>query len=105
LIASRWRVTATPVEAKVMDMPVLSQNAPNPFNENTVIKFYLPKHTKGASIKIFDATGTVFRLFTLNGFGSGSISIEANTLAPGNYHYSLLMDGYVADTKTMLVTY
>ncbi len=53
-------------------------------------------------------TGTsgslVFNLFSLSGFGPGSISIDGKTLAPGSYHYSLIVGGQVVDTKTMVVT-
>jgi len=90
--------------AFIKDMPTLSQNAPNPFHETTVIRFYVPKGSKDASIRVTDTSGAVIRLFSLNGFGTGSITIEANSMAPGNYPYSLVVDRQMVDTKTMVIT-
>ncbi|MCG3165851.1 MAG: hypothetical protein POELPBGB_01626 [Bacteroidia bacterium] len=86
------------------DLPVLSQNQPNPFTEKTLIRFYIPKTTKDAAIKVFDNTGSVHRLFSITGEGPGTIEIEANTLTAGNYYYSLLIGSNVIDTKTMVIT-
>jgi hypothetical protein len=86
------------------DLPVLSQNQPNPFSEKTLIRFYIPKTTKEAAIKVFDNTGSVHRLFSITGEGPGTIELEANSLAAGNYYYSLLVGGNVIDTKTMVIT-
>lgn len=86
------------------DLPVLSQNQPNPFSEKTLIRFYIPKSTKDAAIKVFDNTGSVYRLFSITGEGPGTIELEANSLAAGNYYYSLLIGGNVIDTKTMVIT-
>lgn len=98
------RVSVEQVEAIAQDMPLLSQNQPNPFNEKTIIRFYLPKGTRAASIKVFDNSGSVHRLFVLNGEGPGTIEIDGNTLAAGTYYYSLLVDRNVIDTKTMVLT-
>jgi len=97
-------VTVRAEVATIQDMPILSQNAPNPFHESTVIRFYLPKGTKDAFIRVTDTSGTVVRLFSLNGFGTGSITFEANSMAPSNYTYSLVVDRQMVDTKTMVIT-
>jgi hypothetical protein len=86
------------------DLPVLSQNQPNPFTEKTLIRFYIPKTIKDAAIKVFDNTGSVHRLFAITGEGPGTIELEANSLAAGNYYYSLLIGGNVIDTKIMVIT-
>lgn len=97
-------ISVQQIEAIAQDLPLLSQNQPNPFSEKTVIRFYLPKGTKGASIKVFDNAGAVYRLFALTGEGPGIIEIEANSLAAGTYYYSLLLENNVIDTKTMMIT-
>lgn len=86
------------------DLPVLSQNQPNPFSEKTLIRFYIPKATKDAAIKVFDNMGSVYRLFSITGEGPGTIELEANSLNAGNYYYSLLIGGNVIDTKIMVIT-
>jgi hypothetical protein len=97
-------VTIQQLNSSAKDLPVLSQNRPNPFNEKSIIRFYLPKGTKNGSIKVFDTNGAVYRLFALTGEGPGTIEIEANTLEGGTYYYSLLIENSVIDTKTMVIT-
>lgn len=96
--------TATELNAQVRDLPVLSQNAPNPFTENTSIRFYLPKGSNTGSIKVFDQNGAIVRMFSLKGEGTGSIEIEGGSMAAGNYYYSLVVDGYQVDSKTLVLT-
>jgi hypothetical protein len=98
------KISIQQIEAIAQDLPVLSQNRPNPFSEKTIIRFYLPKGTNAASIKVFDNSGSVYRMFALNGEGPGTIEIEGNTLAAGTYYYSLLVDHNLIDTKTMMIT-
>lgn len=97
-------VSSQQLNATAKDLAVLSQNQPNPFNEKTTLRFYLPKGTKDAGIKVYDNTGSVYRLFALTGDGPGTIEIEGNTLEAGNYYYSLLIGGNVVDTKNMVIT-
>lgn len=97
-------ITHQPLASVARDLPVLSQNQPNPFGEKTVIRFYIPKATKDAAIKVFDNTGSVYRLFSITGEGPGAIELEANSLAAGSYYYSLLIGGNVIDTKVMVIT-
>lgn len=80
----------------------LYQNQPNPFNENTVIKYRLPKNYKSASIMIFDMTGTLLQTHIINN-ESNSLSISANELEPGMYLYSLIVDDIEIDTKKMIL--
>lgn len=96
--------TATELHAEVRDLPVLAQNTPNPFTENTTIRFYLPQGSKNAHIKVFDRNGAVLRMFSLTGEGTGSIEIEGGAMAAGSYYYSLVVDGYQVDSKTLVLT-
>ncbi len=96
--------SATELTSMARDMAVLSQNAPNPFTEKATIRFYIPQGMKGVSLKVFDQTGAVHRLFSITGEGPGSVDIEGSTLAAGQYYYSLMVNGSVVDTKTMVLT-
>ncbi len=98
------KATSIALNSAARDLPLLAQNQPNPFSVSTLLRFYLPKGTKGASIKVYDINGSVYRLFALTGEGPGTVEIEANTLNSGNYFYSLIIDGSVIDTKTMAIT-
>lgn len=104
LEGQKQTATSISINSTARDLPVLAQNQPNPFNESTLLRFYLPKGTRGASIKVYDINGSVYRLFALTGEGPGNVAIEANTLNSGNYFYSLIIDGSVVDTKTMAIT-
>lgn len=101
---SENQVSVEETEASAEDMPILSQNTPNPFDEKTIIHFYIPKGIQGASIKLFNQNGVVLRLFSISGEGPGNIEIEGGTLTTGTYYYSLMVNGRVFDTKTMVLT-
>jgi hypothetical protein len=90
--------------ATAIEQAMLLQNAPNPFNQNTSIGFYLPDGASDALIKILSSTGQELRVYHLAGVGYGKININGGNLAAGNYFYTLQLSGSVIDTKTMILT-
>jgi len=80
----------------------LKQNAPNPFNSNTVIQYYIPDNAGHAQIRITDVNGRVIKTFNA-AKGEGRIDIRSGELAAGNYSYTLFVDNKMADTKQMLL--
>jgi len=83
---------------------ILEQNAPNPFNTITNIKYYLPKDVKEASLLIYDLQGKQIKKFDQLNTGHGSIEISAGTLEGGMYLYGLLIDGKASTTMKMILT-
>jgi hypothetical protein len=83
---------------------MLEQNAPNPFNITTYIKYYLPNTTNSAMIFIYNLQGTQMKSFNISGTGEGCITINGSELMPGMYYYSLIVDGNEVDTKKMILT-
>lgn len=81
----------------------LSQNIPNPFNQTSFIKFYIPSTAKNASIIVSDLTGEILQQFTNFTTGYGQVTIHAGSLAAGTYQYSLIIDGVRMDTKQMIL--
>ncbi|WP_375181508.1 T9SS type A sorting domain-containing protein [Chryseobacterium sp.] len=79
----------------------LYQNAPIPGKGETIIKYYLPKDTKNASIEIYNASGQVMKTISLKEKGNGSINLSG--MRGGSYVYSLIADGKIADSKKMLI--
>ncbi len=86
------------------DVATLSQNAPNPFNQNTTIGYYLPSSVTNAVIYVYNLQGIQISSIPLNERGNGSVVVYANSLPAGMYIYSLITDGNVIDTKRMILT-
>ena len=91
-------------ETSGSELPKLEQNIPNPFDQNTIIRFYLPKTAVQSVIKIYSLNGVELKSFNITHAGSGEISIDGKSLAPGAYIYALVIDGQAIDTKNMILT-
>jgi hypothetical protein len=85
------------------DTAELEQNQPNPFHENTTIKYYLPNSTERAAMAITDMNGTVLKTFTLSGKGFGQVLIGGGSLPIGTYIYTLTVNGEQVDSKRMML--
>lgn len=82
----------------------LYQNTPNPFSDNTVIRYAIPQDAQSASLLIYDMNGKQIDQFNLAEKGMGSIVLEGSRLDAGMYLYSLIVDGKVIDVKRMILT-
>lgn len=84
----------------------LFQNVPNPFNNNTVIQYYLEDDTNSAEILVYDMTGKQLKRFNIIGEknGKGEINIKGGELGPGMYIYSMISDGRMIGSKYMILT-
>ena len=81
----------------------LYQNAPNPFGQDTRIKYYLPQEVKTAYLCIYDLRGTQIKQILIAQRGEGSQLILGSELAAGMYLYALIVDGKEVDTKRMII--
>ncbi|WP_171609458.1 tail fiber domain-containing protein [Limnovirga soli] len=81
----------------------LSQNIPNPFNNYTVIRYQVPQQSKQAVINITAADGKIVKLINLSAKNNGQLNLQTSELAAGTYRYSLIVDGKLIDTKTMVL--
>lgn len=83
---------------------ILFQNHPNPFNNNTTIRYYISENIISENFYIIfqDVHGQEIErvLITPNGFGS--VNIDTQTLSSGIYSYSLIVNDKVIDTKKMV---
>lgn len=82
----------------------LFQNTPNPFSDNTVIKYVIPQDVQNANLLIYDMNGKQIEQFVLTQKGMGSIVLEGSHLEAGMYLYSLIVDSKVIDVKRMILT-
>ncbi|MGB3183978.1 MAG: tail fiber domain-containing protein [Cyclobacteriaceae bacterium] len=85
-------------------IPTLLQNQPNPFDNQTVIRFTLPESTGKADLYIYDMQGKEVKRLTISQRGEGEAVVEGYALEPGMYLYSLIADGREVDTKRMILT-
>lgn len=84
--------------------PVLKQNAPNPFNSNTTISYFLPSTISNAQLIVSNVKGQLLKTINLNNNGEGLVTIQGGELAAGSYFYTLVADGKRIDTKQMILT-
>jgi len=80
----------------------LGQNIPNPFGESTVIPYHIPETVQQAVLQVTAQNGSVVRSIRLEERGSGQLTLSLP--ASGTYFYSLVLDGKIADTKTMVAS-
>ncbi|MEO1414486.1 MAG: tail fiber domain-containing protein [Bacteroidota bacterium] len=81
----------------------LMQNTPNPFTEQTTIRYNLPENFESAVLFVYDMNGRQVNSFN-NLSRKGSLTIEGSTLDAGMYIYSLIIDGQEVATKRMILT-
>jgi len=81
----------------------MNQNEPNPFTNETVVKYTLPQTVKNAQMTVYDLTGKQIVAFPITEMGSSSITITSEKLAAGIYIYSIVADGKIVDSKRMIV--
>jgi hypothetical protein len=83
---------------------MLFDNAPNPFDKDTKIKFYIPDNSQSSRLILHDLQGVEISVFTIHDTGLSYITINGSELKPGMYLYSLIVDNRIIDTKRMLLT-
>ena len=81
----------------------LFQNTPNPFNEQTVIRFQLADNTQDAAICIFDMQGKMLKRLPIAS-GERQVTIGSYELGEGMFLYSLFVNGQEIDTKKMVIS-
>jgi hypothetical protein len=82
----------------------LAQNQPNPFHQKTMVEYFIPENIKNAEMRVTALDGRLLGRVKITGKGKGQVNIEANTYPAGTYHYSLVLDGKIVETKRMVLT-
>jgi len=80
----------------------LYQNAPNPSNEQTVIRFQLTDNIKEATICFFDLQGKMLKKIPVTS-SQDRIIVNTYELGSGLFLYSLIVNGQEIDTKKMVI--
>ncbi len=78
----------------------LDQNFPNPFSNETVIRFSLPQ-TSRVNLSVFDMYGRLVRLVVNESRDAGThaVNVHTGTLSPGLYYYKLQAGNFSAVRK------
>ena len=92
------------VNAIEADKAYLGQNKPNPFNSVTTIECSIPQNVSYAAIFIYDLQGKQVKRIDIHERGSINTTIEASSLSPGMYIYTLVADGSEVSSKRMIIT-
>ncbi len=80
--------------------PALYQNAPNPFNAETRIRYCLPESVVQAHV----LQGKQVKKIAVTERGESSVTVHGNELQAGMYIYALIADGQEVDSKRMILT-
>ena len=82
----------------------LSQNYPNPFNPATNINYTIP-NSGTVQLKIYNSIGKEINTI-VNEYqqaGSYNVSFNSNGLSSGIYYYRMIIGGYLATKKMLLI--
>ena len=87
--------------ASSIDTYALYQNMPNPFQESTEIKFYIPVSGE-VTITVYNTLGEKLVEVVSSNFDAGEhiVTFDANHLPSGNYFYKMVTNDFVS-TKPM----
>lgn len=84
--------------------PVLYQNNPNPFSQETRIHYFLPETSNNASLIIYNLQGQELANYSLTQKGEQDCIIQGSELMAGMYVYTLIVDNQIVDSKRMILT-
>lgn len=88
-------------QSAIIQPAKLGQNAPNPFEGNTIIPYTIPNDVQKASILIHNINGQLIKSIAIQQFGEGTLELQTTNLSNGQYTYSLEVDGMIIATKKM----
>lgn len=97
------RGSATDISASTQTGNVLYQNTPNPFKEQTTIRFRLADDAVNAAVCIFDMTGKMLKKIPVSS-GMESITVNGFELGEGMFLYTLMVNNQEIDTKRMILS-
>ncbi len=95
-------VNSKDIELSNKNIIVLNQNIPNPFQDQTIINYYLPDNFTHAQIIFLEESGKLIKTVELTEKGNGQLNVFGNDLTSGIYTYSLIVDGQTIETKKMV---
>ncbi|MES2619943.1 MAG: tail fiber domain-containing protein [Bacteroidota bacterium] len=83
---------------------ILYQSIPNPTSGSATINYNITTSFNSALITISTIDGKMVREYPITHQGAGSIVFEKNDRSDNAFKYSLIVDGKVYDTKSIVIT-
>ncbi|MCU0361456.1 MAG: T9SS type A sorting domain-containing protein [Bacteroidia bacterium] len=83
----------------------LEQNVPNPFKDETEIRYLVPTEYSQADLLISDLTGKSLFTIRLQTGVESSVRISSEKLNAGIYYYTMVSNGKVLISKQMIVSH
>ena len=80
----------------------MEQNNPNPFTDQTTIRYQLPIGVNNGNIMVMDLSGKLIKNYQLNN-NQSEITIKASEIGKGFFIYSLIQNGQELVTKKMII--
>lgn len=80
----------------------MEQNIPNPFTDQTTIRYQLPENSTSAEIMVMDLNGTLIKSYAINK-NQSEIIVKSSEIGKGLFIYSLVQNGHEIVTKKMIV--
>lgn len=80
----------------------MEQNIPNPFTDQTTIRYQLPVGVNNANIMVMDLNGTLIKSYQINK-NQSEINIKSSEIGKGLFIYSLVQNGQELITKKMII--
>lgn len=103
LTTGRQPATGNNTAAIKLSNAYLGQSIPNPAKNSTTIYYHNLPSSARAQLVVYDANGKMVKQIQVSGGGNGSVNLDVSGLSSGRYTYSLLINGKLAETKTMEV--
>jgi len=100
----KGEISSSSEVVKSTSVATLFQNSPNPFDNETVIKYYIPIINSKALINVYNLQGKQLKCFELSDSGESELIINGAMFEPGIYIYNLIVDGRIVDSKRMILT-
>ena len=97
------RKKMTNITQSIVSGFILFPNTPNPFNNQTEIKYNLPENAENAVINVYSLNGNLLLTKPITQLGNGCVTISGNELEAGTYIYTLSVNGVEVDSKRMVL--
>ncbi len=90
------------IELKDLNQAYLTQNHPNPFDENCSFEAFIPLNSGVGFIHIANPNGKIIKSIKLKENGIHTVTIDASNLSSGIYTCTFILNDQMIDTKKML---